>query len=259
MTQHTYKKFLSQNFLIDNNIINKIIKSININNNDTLLEIGPGDGAISKNISTLSKTTLFIELDNDLIETLTDKLEKKNNTIIYNDDILKFNFKDITKKYKKIRIIGNIPYKISTKLLLNLTKFDKNIKDIHLVIQKNISDRLTTQHNKKIYGSTSIIMQYHFTIIKIFDIKPNSFKPIPKVNSTLIKLTPIKKKQTVLNYEIFKNTIKLSFNNRRKKLSKSIENITKFKKYININKRAEQITLNEYVRISNLLAITNND
>ena len=102
-------------------------------------------------------------------------------------------------------------------------------------------------------------MQYHFTIIKIFDIKPNSFKPIPKVNSTLIKLTPIKKKQTVLNYEIFKNTIKLSFNNRRKKLSKSIENITKFKKYININKRAEQITLNEYVRISNLLAITNND
>ena len=75
MTQHTYKKFLSQNFLIDNNIINKIIKSININNNDTLLEIGPGDGAISKNISTLSKTTLFIELDNDLIETLTDKLE----------------------------------------------------------------------------------------------------------------------------------------------------------------------------------------
>ena len=251
------KKFLSQNFLIDQNIKKKIIDSININKNDIILEIGAGNGAISKDLSILAKQTILIEIDTSLIPHLKNKLKHINNKEIYNDDILKFNTKDIIKKYKMLRIIGNIPYKISTKIILNFIKFKKNIKDMHLVIQKEISNRLIK--NNKFYSSSSVIIKYHFNIINIFDIKPNSFKPIPKIKSSFIKLIPKKNDIKLLNYEIFKNIIKSSFNKKRKKIYKSIKNIKQFKKYINIYKRAENTTLNEYIRISNLLSITKND
>lgn len=256
---YKHKKSLSQNFLIDENIKNKIIKEINIKKTDILLEIGAGNGSLSEKISLLSKKTYLIEIDTDLIPELKCKLNKNNNTNIYNDDILKFNMKDLAKKYKQIRIIGNLPYKISTKLLLNLINFDKKIKDIHIIIQKDMAERISTEQNSKDYNRLSIITQYHFNIKKIFDIKATSFKPIPKIISSFIKLTPKKNKKFLLNYNIFKNIIKTAFNNRRKKLSKSIENLDKFKKYINTNNRADNTSVNEYIRISNFFTCLKND
>lgn len=256
---YKHKKSLSQNFLVDENIKNKIVKSINIKKTDILLEIGAGNGSLSEKISLLSKKTYLIEIDTDLIPELLSKLNNSDNTNIHNDDILKFNMKDLSKKYKKLRIIGNLPYKISTKLLLNLINFNKKIKDIHIVIQKDMAERISTEPHTKDYNRLSIIAQYHFNIEKLFDIKPNSFKPIPKIISSFIKLTPKKNKKFLSNYYVFQNIIKDAFNNRRKKLSKSIKNINKLEKYININKRAENTNITEYIRISNFFTCLKND
>lgn len=257
--KYIHKKKLSQNFLIDKNIKDKIIKIINIKKSDTILEIGAGTGSLSKIISTLSKNIYLIEIDRDLIPQLQNIIQKKNNTNICNDDILKFNIKDLIKKYNRIRIIGNLPYKISTKLLLNFNKLNYKIKDIHIIIQKDVAEKISTPANKKIYNALSIITQYNFNIKKIFDIKPNSFKPIPKVTSSFIKLIPKKKKKLLLNYNTFKNIVKKAFNNRRKKIITSIKNSNKLKKYIDINKRAENIHINEYIRISNFFTSIKND
>ncbi len=253
-----FKKKLSQVFLVDENIKKKIIKSINIQYNDIILEFGAGDGSISKYLSYLPNQIFFIELDTTLIPKLKKKIQHDNKKKIYNDDILKFNLKDIIKKYKKIRIMGNIPYKISTKLILNLIKFKKNIIDIHFVIQKEICEKLIFTQNKK-QNYTSIITQYNYNIEKLFNIKANSFKPIPKIQSSFVKLTPIYKNKKPLNYNIFTNIIKTAFNKRRKYLFKSIKHINKFKKFINVTQRAENININNYIRISNLLASTKHD
>jgi len=249
--QKIFKKSLSQNFLIDQNIQNKIINEIKINKDDILIELGAGDGAISKSLSTFAKKTILIEIDKNLIPKLQQNIYN-DNTKIYNDDILKFDFKNIFKKYKKIRIYGNIPYKISSKLILLLTELKKNIKDIHLVIQKEMSDKL---EKKQTSNTISILTEYHFKTIKIFDIKSNSFKPKPKIKSSFIKLIPTNNRH-LIKYDTFKDLIKNSFKKKRKKISKSIKHIKNFQKYINVEKRAENINLKEFIRLSNLMTIT---
>ncbi|HIH2762141.1 MAG TPA: rRNA adenine N-6-methyltransferase family protein [Candidatus Azoamicus sp.] len=176
-----------------------------------------------------------------------------NNVKIYNEDILKFNLKDITKKYKNIRIIGNIPYKITSKILNFIEIFSENIKDVHLIIQKEMAEKIS---NNKQQSSIALILNYKFKITKIFDIKPTSFKPIPKVTSSLIKLEPMSNEKHLINYSMLKNIIKLSFENKRKKIKKTITHIEKFSKYINIEKRPEDLTINNFIRLSNLIFIT---
>lgn len=247
------KKKLSQNFLVDDNIKKKMLKYINISKKDIILEIGSGEGSISKDIYTLAKIFFFVEIDKDLIANLKKNINFCNNVKIYNEDILKFNLKDITKKYKNIRIIGNIPYKITSKILNFIEIFSENIKDVHLIIQKEMAEKIS---NNKQQSSIALILNYKFKITKIFDIKPTSFKPIPKVTSSLIKLEPMSNEKHLINYSMLKNIIKLSFENKRKKIKKTITHIEKFSKYINIEKRPEDLTINNFIRLSNLIFIT---
>lgn len=251
-----YKKNLSQNFLIDENIKKKMINLINIKKNDILLEIGAGEGAISKNIVFLPKKIFLIELDKCLIHKLKTNIKNSKKAEIYNENIFNFNFKDLIKKYKKIRIIGNIPYKISSKLLFNLISLKKNIKDIHFIIQKDLSDRLNSKKNNNNCTGVSKIIQHNFNIKCLFNIKANSFKPAPKIKSIFIKITSNKSKDYILDYNKFILIIKNAFNNKRKLIKKSIKNIDKFKRYVNIKKRANDISIIDYIRISNLLIVT---
>lgn len=246
-------KKLGQNFLTDENIKKKILETIIISKNDIILELGAGNGAISEHISKKAKKAFFIEIDNSLITSLERKINTNNNVKIYNEDILKFNLKDLIKKYKNIRIIGNIPYNITSKILNFLEKFSENIKDIHLVIQKDFAEKIT---NKQKDSGISLILNYKFKITKIFDIKPNSFKPAPKILSSLIKLEPNFNKKYIINYDFFKKIIKLSFEYRRKKIKKTINYIEKINKYINVEKRPEELTVDNYIRLSNLMFIT---
>ncbi|HIH2763073.1 MAG TPA: rRNA adenine N-6-methyltransferase family protein, partial [Candidatus Azoamicus sp.] len=150
-------------------------------------------------------------------------------------------------------IIVNIPYKITSKILNFLELFSANIKDAHLIIQKEMAEKIS---NEKTENGIALILNYKFKITKIFDIKPNCFKPAPKILSSLIKLEPKINDIYLINQANFKNIIKCSFEHRRKIIKKTINNIERFKKYIDIEKRPENVKINTFVRLSNLIFIT---
>lgn len=243
-----FKKKLGQNFLIDNNVKKKILESIDIKKNDIIIEIGAGEGSISKEISNLSKKSYFIELDKTFIKKLKTTIDVGKSSI-HNDDILKFNIKDLIKKHKKIRIIGNLPYKTSTKIIMSLLEFKKNIIDMHFLVQKEIAEKITAKDNNK--NKLSIKLQYFFDIEKKYEIKPHSFYPVPKIMSSFIKMKPKKQKNKIADINLFNNILTKAFNNKRKQIKKSLTEI-KNKNIINNDKlRPQDITINEFIDIYN--------
>lgn len=237
-------KKLGQNFLVNEEMSKKIISSINIKKTDVIAEIGPGKGALTKYIK--CNNLYLIEIDTILIKYLQTYIKCKN---IFNEDILKFNLNKLNEK-KKIRIIGNIPYKISTKIIFHLIKFKEKIHDVHLTIQKELFDRIIANTHSKNYGKLSIFIQYHFNVTKVLDISKNCFHPKPKINSIFMQLVP-NINNNIKNYEVFKNIINNAFSNRRKKINKIIKNLNIEKKEL-MNKRPEEISINEYIEISNI-------
>ena len=166
-----HKKHLGQNFLVDKNIINKIIKYINPNKNDCILEIGPGDGALTKHISSTVNGLIIIEKDTSLIDELYIILKNHNNAKIHNIDVLKFNFSSI--KYR-IRIVGNLPYNISTEIIFKLCNTE-NIIDMHFMLQKELVDRIVSKPDNKVYGRLSVMAQTYFNVKKLCMIGKVSF------------------------------------------------------------------------------------
>ena len=190
------KKSLGQNFLIDKNIINLIVDLGKINQNDTVLEVGPGTGNLTEAIL-LKKPKKLIVIEKD--KNLTSKLEKKfkNNITIINDDILEVNENDIANK--PMTIYGNLPYKISTQILAKWIKnnnFNNITKKLILMFQKEVADRIIADTNEKTYGRLSILSCWKMKIKKIIDINPRSFYPSPKIKSTVLFFEP---KKNILN------------------------------------------------------------
>lgn len=245
-----FKKKLGQNFLIDNNIKNKLINSIKIKNTDIIIEIGSGEGSLSKEISSLSKKSHFIEIEKHYIPKLKEHINELKSQI-HHDNILNFNIKDIIKKYKKIRIIGNLPYKIATQILIKLTNFSKKIKDIHFVVQKELADKISIQKENKKYGRLSITMQHHFDIEKLFDIKSQAFHPPPKVTSSLIRLTPKIQKTKIKNEKIFNKIVTQAFNNKRKKMCNSLTEIKNIGLISILDKRPTNMSYEDFANIYN--------
>lgn len=246
-----YKKKLGQNFLIDNNIKNKIINCLNLSNNDIILELGAGSGNISDLLIREPVYKIFlIEIDVILFNILKKKFSSYTNVVIFHEDLLKFNFNIIFQKYSKFRIVGNIPYNISSKIIFLLIKISRYIKDIHLVVQKEFFNRLN--HKKCSY--LSVIVFYYYSVFKLFKIKPVSFFPNPTIVSFFVKLKP-KRKIYILNVILFKNILKLFFK-KKKKLHAIDVRIKIFFKYYDINSKPENITPNNFIRLINLLYIT---
>ena len=246
------KKSLGQNFLIDKNIIKRIIQEGQITANETVLEIGPGTGNLTEEIiKQKPKKIILIEKDNKLSEELL--LKFGNNIEIINDDILEIEENNLSSN--QILVFGNLPYNISTKIL---TKWICNIKNkfwfkkLLLMFQKEVADRIVAEVNTKSYGRLSVISQWKMNIKKIIDIKPYSFYPKPKILSTLLEFTP---KNSFIHINDIKNLEKITktlFNKRRKMIKNSIfnivnkEDLSKINFNINLNSRPENIKPEEY-------------
>jgi 16S rRNA (adenine1518-N6/adenine1519-N6)-dimethyltransferase len=242
------KKKFGQNFLTDINIKKKIIHYINIKTNDIVVEIGPGLGFLSEDIKNLSKSSYFIEIDKELCNFNKTILKES----IYHDDILKYNLDDIFKKHKKIRIIGNLPYNIATKIIILLFQFHKNIIDVNLIVQKEFADKII-KNNKS--SRLSMSMNYFFSIKHIFNISPFCFDPKPKIISSFISGKPNKTVEKIDNYTIFNNILKMAFNYRRKKLSTSLKiYIPYIRNILDLNKRPENINIEDFIKISNIIS-----
>ena len=246
-----HKKKFGQHFLVDQNIINKLVKHIAPNKDDILLEIGPGDGALSKSIIPLIKKFYLIEKDKDLLDELYLLLKQNKNGEIINNDILKFNFSSIQEKF---RVIGNLPYNISTEIIFMVCKVC-NIIDIHFMLQKEVVDRMIANPNTKTYGRLSVMTQAYFHAAKLFDISENVFVPKPKVKSSFIRLLPKEYIFDNNNHEnIFYKIVKKAFEGRRKMIRTSLGEYFEEKDYdiikIDSKKRPENLSIKDYLLLS---------
>ncbi len=217
------KKSLGQNFLIDKNIIKKIINVKNIKNKD-VVEIGPGNGALTNQILNFNPRSLtVIEKDNFLLEKLKEKYEKFKTIKFYNDDVLKIDLEKVIKK--KSIIFGNLPYNISSQILIKLIKFKKwppKYSDLILMFQKEVAEKILG----KSYGRLSIIANYRLKSLNKFNVTANCFFPKPRVTSTVIHLIP--KRQIIYNINNIENLEFITnkfFSNKRKKINKKIREI----------------------------------
>ena len=245
------KKKLGQHFLVDQNIINKLIKNISPNKVDLLIEIGPGDGALTKSILPHVKSTCLIEKDKDLIDDLEFILKKYKSSKVINQDVLEFDFSIFRYPF---RVIGNLPYNISTEIIFKMCKID-NVIDMHFMLQKEVVDRIVSQPNTKVYGRLSVMAQAYFSPKKLFDISENVFIPKPKVKSSFLRLLPRKSIfKNNKHEEMFYNIVKSSFEGRRKMIRQSLSKYLNDDDYDNVNinskLRAENLTVDDYVLIS---------
>ena len=250
------KRSLGQNFLIDKNIVKRIIQEGNIAENETILEVGPGTGNLTEEIiKQKPKKIILIEKDNKLAEELTVKFG--NNVKIINDDILKIQENNLS--LDPILVFGNLPYNISTKILTNWICNIKNkfwFKKLLLMFQKEVADRIIAETKTKNYGRLSVISQWKMNIRKITDINPSSFYPKPKILSTLLEFTP---KKDFVHFNDIKNLEKITktlFNKRRKMIKNSIfnlvnkENFSKINFNINLNSRPQDLKPEQYYNLT---------
>jgi len=219
------KKSLGQNFLVDKNIIEKIVNSINIKNK-SILEVGPGTGNLTSSILNKNPKKLFvIEKDNNLSLLLEKQFEKK--IYIINDDILKFNENSLSDE--KLIVFGNLPYNISTEILckwiLNLN--DNNIwfSNLILMFQKEVADRIISRYNTAAYGRLTILANWRLNVEKLIDIKPNSFSPKPKVESSLLFFSHKKNFVKINNPYNLEKITRIFFKHRRKIIKKPLNQI----------------------------------
>ncbi|MFM7481775.1 MAG: 16S rRNA (adenine(1518)-N(6)/adenine(1519)-N(6))-dimethyltransferase RsmA [Candidatus Methylopumilus sp.] len=252
--KHIAKKKFGQNFLKDAAIIHAIIQSINPLPNDLLIEIGPGLGALTKLLLEKTNRLLAIELDRDIVSWMENEYSKKNITI-FNEDVLNFNFNQFD---QKIRIVGNLPYNISTPILFKCIDNILIIKDLHFMLQKEVVDRMIAIPSSPEYGRLSIMLQYYFAMEHLLDVPKESFEPEPKVESSFVRLIPYEEYPFIANnIEQFARIVKEAFSQRRKTIRNTLKSfITEndFEKIgINPQLRAENLSVSDFVKISNYL------
>jgi len=253
------KKRFSQNFLVDDNISKKIVSFMEIKDNDFIIEIGPGKGALTKHIYSITDSYLGIEID---FNSAGELKEKKFNIEIA--DFLKYDFKnlDSLKDSYNLKIIGNIPYHITSdilfKLLDNSGLFDLSV----LMIQKEVAERIVANPNSKQYGILSVQFQALSEVKIIYNIPPTAFFPKPNVSSSIVRFSYRNKNYSVKNIKFFKAFVRAAFSKRRKTLKNSLNDfavsknidLTKFE--FDFQRRAESLSIEEFVNLSNDIFMT---
>ena len=249
------KKDLGQNFLIDEVALNKIIEIINPNKKEHFLEIGPGRGALTKFLAKNTRRLDAVELDKDLLLGL--RLINTEELFIHNENILDFDIRKVLEN-GKLRIVGNLPYNISTDIMLWTFQNLNYFKDIHFMFQKEFGERLSAEPNNKSYGRISVLAQYLTELETVLYLEPESFKPKPKVRSVFTKLIPKKDRKIDSPIGIKLQAVtKEVFQHRRKMVGKSLKKILTPKQLekmdIDLSLRPENITVEEYIKIAQAL------
>lgn len=245
------KKKWGQNFLVDNNLLEKIIKTINIKDTENVLEIGPGQGALSEKLVDVAKSLSMVEIDPDLIERLKVH-EKLSGLTIINQDILKVDLESLS--IDSPVVVGNIPYNITSPIIFWLIDHFDHWDRAYLMVQKEVAQRLTASIGTKDYSRVTVMTSLFFDIEICFSISPNVFLPKPKVQSAFISITKRSDfDQKNVNVKKFSQVVRMAFNQRRKMLRNSLSTLTinSDKCNIDFTRRPEQLTVDEFIDISN--------
>ena len=256
-TQHKARKRFGQNFLIDQQVIGQIVTAINPSSDDNLIEIGPGMAAITEHLVKLCPSMTLVELDRDLIEFLKRKLIDYPSISIINGDALKTNFGEFYQG-EKLRLVGNLPYNISTPLLFHLLDTKEYIRDMHFMLQREVVDRLSASPGEKSYGRLSVMIQYHCRVMPLIPVPPSSFNPAPKVQSAVVRLTPYDEPpHKAENPELLSKIVSLCFQQRRKTLKNCLNSYAQYilsdTNTVDLTKRPEQLSVAEFVDLSNCI------
>ncbi|MBA58441.1 MAG: 16S rRNA (adenine(1518)-N(6)/adenine(1519)-N(6))-dimethyltransferase [Gammaproteobacteria bacterium] len=233
------KKRFGQNFLIEESIIQNIIENFNSLPGDLVVEIGPGRGVLTRELAGSGCDLTLIEIDDNLAKPLKEQFQAAN---VINQNVLEINFGSLGSK-KSIRIIGNLPYNISTPLLFKLTEENDVIIDLHVMLQKEVAERITAPPGTKQYGRLSISMQLNWEATELFEVPPSAFYPMPKVNSAFVRLKP--REKPMFDPKIMNDLLTAAFSARRKTIRNAL------RQYLN-ETELEMIGLNPDIRPENL-------
>ncbi len=252
---HRPRKRFGQHFLCDPMIIEQIVAAIQPHDSEKIVEVGPGRGAISQPLANLAGEFHAIELDRDLAAALRKQFAPRANVVIHEGDVLKFDFATIG---SELRIVGNLPYNISTPLMFRLVEFRRVIRDMHFMLQKEVVDRMAAPPGNKTYGRLSIMLGCHMEVEPLFDVPASAFDPPPKVTSSVVRLRPLPADAyEISDHEGLSRIVAEAFSHRRKTLRNALKASATEEDLIaagmDPQSRPERATIANYVALANLI------
>ena len=243
--QHKARKRFGQNFLIDSQVIERIVATIAPKLKDNLIEIGPGKGALTLPLLENLSAMKVIEIDRDLIALL--ESQNHPNLSVIESDALKFDFSQLK---EKVRVVGNLPYNITSPLLFHLLEHRNNIIDMTFMLQKEVVDRIVAPHGSKTYGRLSVMMQAFFDVELMFSVPKESFDPQPKIESAILYLKP-RTDATLSESTQLEKVVKIAFSQRRKTLRNCLKSILSQEQTdIDLSQRAEMLSVDEFINLT---------
>ena len=254
MNAHRARKRFGQHFLVDPGVIHAIVDAIRPAGDQVIVEIGPGPGAITRPLARVAGHLHLVELDRDLVARLNSEFADAGNVSIHQADALSFDFTGLG---KQLRVVGNLPYNISTPLLFHLLEQRESIIDMHFMLQKEVVDRMAATPGNKTYGRLSIMLGCFLDIEALFDVPPDAFDPPPEVTSAVVRLTPRDDAPAIRDVDHLGRLVAAAFAQRRKTLRNSLsafaDSDTLLAAGIDPGQRAEQVEAHRFVTLSNNL------
>jgi len=260
-----FKKGLGQNFLIDDSVLGDIVEGAEVNKEDFVIEIGPGFGTLTRALLKTAKKVCAIELDEMLFPILEEELKEFNNFELIHKDALKVDFNEVMGDEKSVKLVANLPYYLTTPIIVNLLTKGYDFKSLTIMIQKEVGERIDSEPNCKAYGAFSILVQYYCDTKILRLVPPSAFIPQPKVESIVIRLDRLKQPKVKVNDEaLFFSIVRKSFNMRRKTLWNGVkdigidkEDLLKCFEKANIDpkRRGETLSLQEFAALSDEIGL----
>jgi 16S rRNA (adenine1518-N6/adenine1519-N6)-dimethyltransferase len=255
--KHVARKRFGQNFLHDQQVIRRIVASIAPQSTDLLVEIGPGQAAITRPLLESGAELHLVELDRDLVAYLEKQFSDNPRVTIHSCDALRANLPELT-GHRPFRLIGNLPYNISTPLIFHVLQWSDLVVDMHFMLQKEVVDRMAAVPGSRTYGRLSVMTQYHAEVTPLFDVPPESFSPVPKVVSSIVRLKPYQQPPVDAgSYENMARVVAAAFSMRRKTLRNSLREVLSEEQIIaagiDPSERAEQLSLSQFAALARSL------
>ena len=258
MNDHRPRKRFGQNFLHDRNIIDKILAAVSPQSNDHFVEIGPGQGALTRPLLERVARLDVIEIDRDLAASIQSDIDDPRLNV-HLGDALKFDFGELATGPASLRLIGNLPYNISTPLLFRFVAYLALFRDAHVMLQKEVVERMAAQPGNKTYGRLTVSLAARCTIESLFVVRPGSFTPAPRVDSAIARLIPdLERRALIIDEAAFEKVVAGAFNQRRKRVANALRNLLTTEQIesagIDPGARAETIDVDAFVRLGNIYA-----
>jgi 16S rRNA (adenine1518-N6/adenine1519-N6)-dimethyltransferase len=255
--KHQARKRFGQNFLHEQQVIDRIIACIAPRATDLLVEIGPGQAALTRPLLESGAELHLIEIDRDLVAKLAQQFSDHSNITIHSCDALRANLPEITSK-RPFRLIGNLPYNISTPLIFHVLQWHEQVVDMHFMLQKEVVERMAAAPGSRTYGRLSVMTQFRCQVTSLFDVLPESFSPVPRVSSAIVRLQPLKEPPADAgSFKNFQRVVTAAFSQRRKTLRNSLREYFTADQLLAIDidpgQRAEQLNLSQFAALARSL------